>query len=303
MARGTTKRSAGFAGGGKGQGQARGRAGQARGKMGGSGRAGGSGKPRGPRREEGQRGDLIEGRRAVEEALICGIPLKSAFIADSSDHDGALDRIEQRLIKAGVPIEYVPRPRLDALSSHGAHQGVVARTKPFEYASLNQIIRRAGDGDALIVVLDHVTDQGNFGAMVRTAEVVGAAGVVVAKARSASVGVGAHKTSAGALMHLPVAQVPNLARALRELQDAGFWACAASEHAEQDVWHTKLPRRMALVMGSEGSGVSRLVADTCDVALRLPQRGKVESLNVAQANAVLCYEWLRCCSTEEPSGA
>ena len=246
---------------------------------------------RGPQRE---RGDLIEGRRAVEEALGCGMPLRSALVQErSGERDQALERIAARLEDAGVPVERVPRARLDALSSHGAHQGVVVRTRPFEYAELADIIARAGEGDALVVVLDHVTDQGNFGAIVRTAEVVGAAGVVVAKARSASVGVGAYKTSAGAVMHLPIAQVPNLARALEELQAAGFWACAATEHAKEDVWHAPMGGRLALVMGSEGEGISRLVAEKCDFSCRLPQRGRVESLNVAQATTVLCYEWLR----------
>ena len=247
---------------------------------------------RGPQQRD--RSDLIEGRRAVEEALACGMPLRSALVQErSGERDQALEKIVVRLEDAGVPVERVPRARLDALSSHGAHQGVVVRTRPFEYASLADVIAAAGEGPALVVVLDHVTDQGNFGAIARTAEVVGAAGVVVAKARAASVGVGAYKTSAGAVMHLPIAQVPNLARALDELKEAGFWACAATEHAEQDVWHAPLGGRRALVMGSEGEGISRLVAEKCDFACRLPQRGRVESLNVAQATTVLCYEWLR----------
>lgn len=247
---------------------------------------------RGPQLRD--RSDLIEGRRAVEEALACGMPLRSALVQErSGERDQALERIAARLDEAGVPVERVPRGRLDALSSHGAHQGVVVRTRPFEYASLADVIAAAGEGPALVVVLDHVTDQGNFGAIARTAEVVGAAGVVVAKARAASVGVGAYKTSAGAVMHLPIAQVPNLARALDELKEAGFWACAATEHAEQDVWHAPFAGRLALVMGSEGEGISRLVAEKCDFACRLPQRGRVESLNVAQATTVLCYEWLR----------
>ncbi|HIY79333.1 MAG TPA: 23S rRNA (guanosine(2251)-2'-O)-methyltransferase RlmB [Candidatus Olsenella excrementavium] len=247
---------------------------------------------RGPQLRE--RTDLIEGRRAVEEALACGMPLRSALVQErSGERDQALEKIAARLDEAGVPVERVPRARLDALSSHGAHQGVVVRTRPFAYAELSDVIAAAGEGDALVVVLDHVTDQGNFGAIVRTAEVVGAAGVVVAKARAASVGVGAYKTSAGAVMHLPIAQVPNLARALDELKAAGFWACAATEHATEDVWHAPMGGRLALVMGSEGEGISRLVAEKCDFACRLPQRGRVESLNVAQATTVLCYEWLR----------
>ena len=240
------------------------------------------------------RSDLIEGRRAVEEALGAGVPLKSALVQiQSLDADPALERLAQRLDAAGVSVERVPRSRLDQLSSHGAHQGVIVRAKPFQYAELGDVIAAAGKGNALVLVLDHVTDEGNFGAIVRTAEVVGAAGVVIAKARSASVGVGAYKTSAGAVLHIPIAQVSNLARAVEELKAAGFWACASTEHATDDVWSAPLVGRVALVMGSEGEGISRLVLEKCDFACKLPQRGRVESLNVAQACTVMCYEWLR----------
>ena len=253
---------------------------------------------RGGQRPQGRgsagRSDLIEGRRAVEEALGAGVPLKSALVQiQSLDADPALERLAQRLDAAGVSVERVPRNRLDQLSSHGAHQGVIVRAKPFQYAELGDVIAAAGKGNALVLVLDHVTDEGNFGAIVRTAEVVGAAGVVIAKARSASVGVGAYKTSAGAVLHIPIAQVSNLARAIEELKAAGFWSCASTEHAKDDVWSAPLAGRVALVMGSEGEGISRLVLEKCDFACKLPQRGRVESLNVAQACTVMCYEWLR----------
>ena len=253
---------------------------------------------RGGQRPQGRnsagRSDLIEGRRAVEEALGAGVPLKSALVQiQSLDADPALERLAQRLGAAGVSVERVPRNRLDQLSSHGAHQGVIVRAKPFQYVELGDVIAAAGKGNALVLVLDHVTDEGNFGAIVRTAEVVGAAGVVIAKARSASVGVGAYKTSAGAVLHIPIAQVSNLARAIEELKAAGFWSCASTEHAKDDVWSAPLAGRVALVMGSEGEGISRLVLEKCDFACKLPQRGRVESLNVAQACTVMCYEWLR----------
>ena len=152
---------------------------------------------------------------------------------------------------------------------------------------------RARDGPALVLVLDHVTDAGNFGAIVRSAEVVGAAGVVIANKRAAEVTVATYKTSAGAVMHLPIAQVPNIARALEDLKEAGFWACGASEHAEQVCWDAPLEGRVALVMGSEGEGISRLVLQTCDFLTKLPQRGETESLNVAQAATALSFEWMR----------
>lgn len=252
-----------------------------------------------PQRREGERdagGSWIEGRRAVAEALEVGIPLKRALL---SDPEGALADLVRQLEESGVPLERVPRTRLDALSSHGAHQGIAVQVAPYKYAELSDVIERAGEDDALVVLLDHVTDQGNLGAIVRSAEVVGAAGVVIAKARAAGVGVGAYKTSAGAVLHLPVAQVSNLATAIETLKEHGFWVGGATEHAHDDVWSAPMGGRLCLVMGSEGSGISRLVRDRCDFECKLPQRGRVESLNVAQAATVMCYEWLRRTSAQE----
>lgn len=235
----------------------------------------------------------IEGRRAAAEALRSGFPVKRALIAQDAQADENLARIVYDLRSAGVPFKEVPRAQLDRISSHGAHQGIVLETAPFPYASLEDIIQRAGTGAALVVVLDHVTDEGNFGAIVRSAEVVGAAGVVIASKRAAAVGVGAYKTSAGAVMHLPIAQVPNLPAAVERLKEAGFWVGGSSEHARQGVWDAPLTGRIALVMGSEGTGISRLMLEKCDFLVKLPQRGLTESLNVAQAATVMCYEWLR----------
>ncbi len=261
-----------------------------------AGRAG-----RGPQRQQHGRprsqgsapSALIEGRRAAAEALDTGIPIKRALVADSRDADASLAELVARLQEAGVPVQATTRDRLEQISSHGAHQGIVLETRPYEYAEIEDVIANAGTGDALVVVLDHVTDEGNFGAIVRSAEVVGAAGVVIPKARAASVGTAAYKTSAGAVLHIPIAQVSNLAAAIDKLKEAGFWVGAASEHAREDVWHAPMGGRLCLVMGSEGDGISRLVQEKCDFGCRLPQRGRVESLNVAQATTVLCYEWLR----------
>ncbi len=266
---------------------------------------------RGPRRDEAPRkpqhrqgastkADMVIGRRAAAEALSAGIPIKSALVQNiTGERDAALEALVKQLEAEDVQVERVPKGKLDALAEGGAHQGIVLRARPFEYAELADVIDAAGEGDALVVVLDHVTDQGNLGAIIRTAEVVGASGVVIPNVRAAGVGVGAYKTSAGAVMHLPIARVPNLARALDSLKEAGFWAAAATEHAADDVWHAPFSGRLALVMGSEGEGISRLVREKCDFECRLPQRGRIESLNVAQATTVLCYEWLRRVSEAE----
>ena len=246
-----------------------------------------------PQRDRAQapKGEYIEGRRAAAEALRTGFPIRRALIAEGAD--AALGRLIDDLGAAGVPIKTVPRAQLDALSSHGAHQGIALQVGDFPYADLSDIIFRAAEGPALVVVLDHVTDDGNFGAIVRSAEVVGAAGVVIANKRAAGVTVGSYKTSAGAVMHLPIAQVPNIARALDELKAAGFWVAGASEHADAVCWDSPFEGNLALVMGSEGDGISRLVLEKCDFLTKLPQRGATESLNVAQAATALCFEWMR----------
>lgn len=242
-------------------------------------------------------GEYIEGRRAAAEALRTGFPVKRALVADAEGRrDAALAQLVDQLRGANIPVEYVSTEQLDALSSHGAHQGIALEVGAFPYADLADIIARAdaaGAEPALVVVLDHVTDAGNFGAIVRSAEVVGAVGVVIANKRAAEVTVATYKTSAGAVMHLPIARVPNIARALEDLKAAGFWTVGASEHAEGNCWDAPLTGRIALVMGSEGAGISRLVLETCDDLTKLPQRGATESLNVAQAATALCYEWLR----------
>lgn len=251
---------------------------------------GGSQTPRAPR----PTGALVEGRRAVDEALAAGVEPKRAYISlGSGAVDPKLERLAKEFEAEGVEVSLVTKGFLDSLSSHGAHQGIVLELNPFAYADLEDVIDAAGDGDALVVVLDHVTDEGNLGAIVRSAEVVGAAGVVIPKARAAGVGVGTFKTSAGAVHHLPIAQVSNLAAAVQRLQEAGFWACAATEHAHDDLWKAPMGGRLALVMGSEGEGVSKRLRDVCDLEAKLPQRGRIESLNVAQAATVFMYDWLR----------
>ncbi len=238
-------------------------------------------------------GDFIEGRRAVAEALRTGFPVKRALVAEGQGSDAALTELMGNLKEAGIPVKRVKREELDALSSHGAHQGIALEVGSFPYAGMNDLLERAGEGPALVLVLDHVTDDGNFGAIVRTAEVVGAAGVIIANKRAAGVTVGSYKTSAGAVMHLPIVQVPNIARALDELKEAGFWVAGASEHANDVCWDSPFAGNLALVMGSEGDGISRLVLEKCDFLTKLPQRGRTESLNVAQAATALCFEWMR----------
>lgn len=277
-----------------------------------------------PRRERGARTPMIEGRRACFEALEAHLPLKKLLVQENMN--AALQTADvERLItcarERGIACEYVKKSAMDTLSSHGAHQGVMFETAHFAYAELSDVLAaidqkdvRAADAFAadanklvtntanqtaahkqasLVVLLDHVVDEGNFGAIVRSAEVVGASCVIIANARCASVGVGAYKTSAGAVLHMPIVQVVNLARAIDELKEHGFWVIGASEHAQETVWNAPFTGNVCLVMGSEENGISSLVQKKCDFICKLPQRGRIESLNVAQAATVMCYEWMR----------
>ena len=238
--------------------------------------------------------ERIEGRNAVIEALRSGRELARVFIARGVKHDATLDEIRELAAAASIPVSAVERAELDRASERGHHQGVAAIAAEFEYATLADIIARAqGEARSLVLLLDHVIDPGNLGAIIRSAEVAGAHGVVVAERRSAPVTTVVHKASAGATAYLPVARVTNLVRAMEELKAAGFWVAGASEHDAQALWDAPLEGRLVLALGAEGEGLSRLVAERCDFLVGIPVNGHVSSLNVAQAATVLAYEWVR----------
>lgn len=240
--------------------------------------------------------DIIFGKRAVSEALRAHVPVTKILLADNLDRDKSIDDIVSRAESEGAEIKRVPKAKLDERVeglSGGAHQGIVAIATPYRYASIDEVLADAPTEAALLVVCDHITDAGNLGAIVRSAESVGAIGVVIPNRRCAQVTPVTYKTSAGAIAHVPIVQVPNIARLLDDLKDRGFWAVAATEHAQDLLWDTDMEGRIALVMGNEHDGVSQLVLKSCDMRCRLPQMGSVSSLNVAQASTVFMYEWLR----------
>ncbi|WP_251211869.1 23S rRNA (guanosine(2251)-2'-O)-methyltransferase RlmB [Adlercreutzia murintestinalis] len=242
--------------------------------------------------------DYIEGKRAVIEALRSGCPLRSVFVAEGIQRDGLVKDILRKCDQRSVRVKQVSRKRLDDMAHTDAHQGVIAETAPFPYQGAGEVLAQAVEDArtherALIVVLDHITDAGNLGAIARSAESVGASGIVIPNKRSAHVTAATYKSSAGAISHIPLAQVSNIAAFIERTKEEGFWAVAATEHAEETLWDTDLSGRIVLVMGSEHDGVSRLVLETCDMHASLPQQGRISSLNVAQASTVFMYEWLR----------
>ncbi len=222
------------------------------------------------------------------------MPLDRLLIARGVKVDRSVAEIELLARERGVVVEHVERRELDRISERGAHQGVIAGAPAFAYTPLRALVERcSAEDEALIIALDRVTDPGNLGAVVRTAEVVGAAAVLVPERRSAAITPATWKAAAGALAHIPLVRETNLVRALEQLKEAGFWIAGASADAQQTVWEAPLAGRIVLVMGSEGQGLARLTEETCDFLVRLPGAGAVGSLNVAQATTAIAYEWLR----------
>lgn len=245
--------------------------------------------------------EFLEGRHALEEALAAGVPLRCVYVSRAAKNDAKLsDTLSRARSSQRVSVRQVDQPFLDAHSSHGAHQGVVAELAPYEYVGVEDLVEVSrGRENALVLACDHITDAGNFGAMLRSAEVAGAVGALIPNRRQAQVNTAVYKTSAGAALHLPIALEANLATSLNRLKEEGFWVVGASEHARDVAWDASLSGRIVLVMGSEEKGLAELTQKTCDLLVRLPQAGKVESLNVAQATTALCYEWMRQCSVTE----
>ena len=243
--------------------------------------------------------DYVEGKRPVIEALRTDVPLKKVLLADNAKHDPLVEDILRKARQRDVQVVLVPRDELDKKSARGSHQGVMAETKPFPYVSASDVLAAANeyasihDGRALVVVLDHITDAGNLGAVIRSAEAVGASGVIIPNKRTAHVDASTYKSSAGAVAHLPIAQTANIASVLERCKKEGFWACACTEQSANDLWEVNLKGKIILVLGNEHEGISRLVLESCDMAGRLPMMGEVGSLNVAQAATACMYEWLR----------
>jgi 23S rRNA (guanosine2251-2'-O)-methyltransferase len=235
--------------------------------------------------------DIIFGKRPILEALQSGVELKHVLMSENIEQDALLKNIIDQVQKKRVSVEKVPSKQLKKTAGDANTQGIIAYASPFKYAELESLM--TDEQMSLIVVCDHITDVGNLGAIIRSAESVGATCVVIPNARSASVTSAVYKTSAGAVSHIPVAQVSNITRTLDYLKSQGFWVVGASEHSENLMWNANMQGRIALVLGNEEKGISDLVLKNCDDTFKLPQLGEISSLNVAQASTVFMYEWVR----------
>lgn len=237
---------------------------------------------------------MIEGRNAVIEALRVGTHMDKIMIA-RGETDATLGHIASKAREKGIVVVDVDRRKLDYMSQTHAHQGVIAVAAVREYVSVDDILAVAAErGESpLLVICDEISDPHNLGAIIRTAECAGAHGVIIPKRRSAGLTAVVAKTSAGAVSHVPVARVANLTACLKELKEQGLWIFGTAADGAVNLYQADLKGPAAIVIGSEGSGMSRLVAENCDFTVSIPMKGKLNSLNASASAAILLYEAVR----------
>ena len=237
---------------------------------------------------------VIEGRNAVIEALRAGVSIDKIYL-QKGEADKTLGHIASKARAAGVVVVEADRRKLDAMSRTHAHQGVIALAAVREYVDVEAILDRAAERNEmpLLVICDEISDPQNLGAILRTAECAGAHGVIIPKRRSAGLTAVVAKTSAGAVAHVPVARVPNIPSLLKDLKKKGIWVFGTAADGSTGLYDADLKGPAAIVIGSEGSGMTRLAAENCDFLVSIPMRGKLNSLNASAAAAILLYEAVR----------
>ena len=248
-----------------------------------------------PKRErEDAPENMLEGRNAVTEALSAGRTIDKLFVADG-DTDRALARICAMAKQAGAVVVPTDRRKLDYMSATGAHQGVMAMVAAHDYASIDDILKKAQDAGEppLIVICDELSDPHNLGAIIRTAECAGAHGIIIPKRRSVGLTAVVGKASAGALEYMPVARVSNITAAIDTLKKAGVWVYGTAAEGDTTLYKADLKSAAAIVIGNEGEGMSRLVSERCDFKVSIPMKGSISSLNASAAAAIMLYEAVR----------
>lgn len=238
--------------------------------------------------------NMLEGRNAVTEALKAGRTIDKVFLA-SGDTDSTLRYIASLAKKNGAVVTYCDRRKLDTMTQTGAHQGVIAMAAAHDYATIDEILAAAQEkGEApLVVICDEITDPRNLGAIIRTAECAGAHGVIIPKRRSSGLTAVVGKASAGAMEYMKIARVSNLAAAIQTLKDHGVWVYGTAADGAAPLYQTDLTGPAAIVIGSEGEGMGRLVKESCDFMVSIPMKGHINSLNASNACAILLYEAVR----------
>lgn len=236
---------------------------------------------------------LIEGRNAVLEAFRSGKTIDKLFVLKECK-DGPIRSILREAEKGETIVNFVTKERLDQLSTTGKHQGVIAQAAAYKYAEVEDILQKAAEkGEApFLILLDGIEDPHNLGAMIRTANLAGAHGVIIPKNRAVGLTATVARTSAGALNYTPVAKVTNLTRTMEDLKKQGIWFVCADMNGEP-MYRMNLTGPIGLVVGNEGSGVSHLVKEHCDMTASIPMKGNIDSLNASVAMGVLAYEIVR----------
>ena len=244
-------------------------------------------------REQGTETFVIEGRNAVLEAFRSGRTIDKIYVLDGCQ-DGPVRTIVREAKKHGSLINFVTKERLSQLSETGKHQGVIANAAAFEYSTIDDMLKLAEErGEApFLILLDNIEDPHNLGAIIRTANLAGAHGVIIPKRRAVGLTATVAKTSAGALNYTPVAKVTNLVKTMEELKEKGLWFVCADMDGEQ-MYDLNLTGPIGLVIGNEGEGVGRLVKENCDFVAGIPMKGQINSLNASVAAGVLAYEIVR----------
>ena len=237
--------------------------------------------------------NLIEGRNAVLEAFRSGKPVDKLFVLDGCQ-DGPVRTIVREAKKHDTLVQFVDKERLTQLSQTGRHQGVIAYTAAYEYAQVEDMLALAKERgeDPFLILLDDIEDPHNLGAIIRTANLAGAHGVIIPKRRAVGLTATVAKTSAGAINYTPVAKVTNLTKTMKELKEKGLWFVCA-DMGGKSMYKLNLTGPIGLVIGNEGEGVSRLVKETCDFVASIPMKGDIDSLNASVATGVLAYEIVR----------
>lgn len=233
----------------------------------------------------------LEGRNPVLEALRAGRAINKLLVAKGSQ-EGSIRQILALAKEQGIVVQEQDRSRLDALAEGRSHQGVIALVAAHRYFEVEEILARAKEKgeDPLVLILDGIEDPQNLGSLLRTADAVGAHGVIIPERRAVGLTETVAKVSAGAVEYVPVARVTNTARTIDELKEQGFWVVGTHQDAKELYYQARLTGPLAVVIGSEGKGIGRLVAEKCDFMVRLPMLGHVTSLNAAVAGAILLYE-------------
>lgn len=236
---------------------------------------------------------VIEGRNAVIEAFRSGKTIDKLFILDGCK-DGPVSTVVREAKKHDTIINYVKRERLDEMSVTGKHQGVIAYVAAYEYVTVDDIIKIARDRneDPFIFILDNIEDPHNLGAIIRTANLAGAHGVIIPKRRAVGLTSTVARTSAGAINYTPVAKVTNISNTIEELKKEGMWFACADMDGDV-MYNCNLTGPLGIVIGNEGEGVSRLVKEKCDYVVKIPMKGDIDSLNASVAAGVLAFEIVR----------